>query len=280
MGLRQMSQDDYVAYVRSHLPKRYLQWIFKKSARGPRVEVLAGFLYTYEEAMVNGFDTSHGAIDYRVKRGTVLLAPHSGWLMSTFEEAPAGRLFSRDWAFGTNPNERHIKPADEGPTKDQEQFSGGGYMLQLVDPATGLYSQFCHLDEVLVPKTPFECKITPQGVLPSPKLRMLPGEFNNRNAVWVEAGEPIATSGISGCGWGKSSYSYVSLTETRAPNFSNIWIPHWSDPHAHHLMGMRHPFTRQMAIIDPFGNYGTRELYDTSDIGRPGRYHPSLWLAS
>lgn len=279
-----LSDHEFRRYVINHPPQAFLTWMFEVP-----VTHLSGFLYTRQEIAVNGYEMSepevddvldpnaHASNDFGAPRGTTVLAPHSGWMIATFSEVPMNRSISYQAALDANPQEQDIQPHRGSMTAKQAQYGGCGLIAQITEPTSRWTSQLCHLDRLLV-KAPFECTVTATGVSPTTKLRMHLHELNEHNALWVEAGQPIATSGISGCGWGRPSYSYVTFSATKAPNFTNVALSRWSNPHVHHMFGLRHQVSRTMAPLDTLGHYGTRDDYNFERRLQRGRKHHSLWV--
>lgn len=156
----------------------------------------------------------------------------------------------------------------------------------------GRYTQYAHVDWVN-PRIPYHAPketIDEQGrltgdLLHSPMLRTSVGEYRKSGAAaFMRAGEVIAETGMTGCGWGQRCYDFARFDEDGRPDFRGTNYPYYSSPHLHFLVGGRRaPKTRELKRFDPFGIEGNAAAgYPPSrsqwHVRMSAAKHQPLWL--
>lgn len=259
---------DWIHRARTKPPPPFLEWPFEK---GVEVRTLSGFQYTQQESDIHGEKLEHNGVDLEVPRCTPVLAPCSGFALATYGECKTKRRLNLDTALWLNPRERNIRPEDSHT--DLPLWSGPGLIIQIVRP-DGTFVQLTHFNELGRQIPYFQPVVQTDDLLPSPALR-LPMRKYRKAAVWVNAGEFIGYSGMTGCGWGEAScFSYQR--EVDPPVFTDTPYTYWSNPHLHlAVLSKRAWLTRNAIAFCPYGIGGTVEQYPHDAILRFGKR--SLW---
>jgi murein DD-endopeptidase MepM/ murein hydrolase activator NlpD len=242
--------------------------------------ISAGFEYDSKEKATHGVQ-KHQAIDFDVPRGTTVYAPTDGYYVATFgeilleEESGIPRLVSVKKAKAGNPYSEELRP----PAKNGEwPIWFGGLFIQGWHK-NGMYTQYGHLDWVdpLIPYYPPSAHET--NLLYSEVLKIDPHEYKKPEvAVFLKAGTPIATTGMTGMGWGPRSFDFAALDKNERPDFSTAQYTHYTSPHLHFaIFGPRDSSGEPTEYFDPFGVYGTLSDAYPTKLSDWKKFKTSLW---
>lgn len=274
---------------------------------GVEPSVGAGYHYSPSQKTVLGGDLPHQAIDYDLPPNTLVFAPAAGWAVCTFGEArqllPDGTpyMMSPREALERDPSLRHIQPPDGADPDEPLPVFFGSYAAQIWHPDNGLYTQFAHFNWVPKSVPYYSFTFTDTGdraysqVLRAPVESYQPGSVKWHQsglAKWVNAGDLIGITGMTGCGWGRPSIEFAAICPDGRPDFRLADYPYWTDPHLHHMvLGARDetPLAESgylgdvTVFYDPHARYSDNPAdYPTarSQWHRtpPGAPHHSLWL--
>lgn len=203
-----------------------------------------GWYYSREERSIHRL-RKHWGIDFRLARGTPILAAHDGFALAGYQHA------LRLWR--GKPLMYQGKPVGFGM----------GYYVVIWTPARKRGSLSCHLERIS-PRLPFT---KPKGRFPNlgSKLGALPPVEFVRRGRFVRAGEVIGWCGDQGCTWGYSDYPRRPNPHTH-PSFDGV--------HLHFEVFRKYANGVRYGFVDPFGLYRTFERYPRRVTARPG----ALWL--
>ncbi|MDP4038640.1 MAG: hypothetical protein Q8P54_01570 [bacterium] len=279
---------DKKSEITTSVPEPFLGPVFR-----PGVEpvIATGFNYRREEIDLHGVK-KHGAIDMDVSRGTEILAAADGYYIATYGEKlmrnddGSPRKLDMEQAHKANPHNKDLNPPEgEGPW----DVYFGSFVVQGWH-GNGRYTQYVHVDWVN-PKIPY---YRPQEVRDeegnktgdlkfSEMLRATVDEYRSI-AVYIKAGEVIAVTGMTGCGWGKRCYDFAKFDSGKRPDFRDVNYTYYTEPHLHFVVtGRRAPYNRNARAFDPFGIYrqvndGYPESRSEWSVKQKAAKHSPLWL--
>ncbi|MBI5466465.1 MAG: M23 family metallopeptidase [Candidatus Kerfeldbacteria bacterium] len=219
---------------------RYLHLPF----RGSRFFVEEGWYYSAEEHGIHHYK-KHGGIDFRLRRGTSILAAHSGYALASYQHN-IRRYRGRDLMYQGKP-----------------VGFGLGYLVVIWNPGLKRGTLYGHLQKA----SPALPHVRPTGKFPNLKSRLFslrPSEFVRRGKR-VRAGQVIGWCGDQGCTWGYSDYP-------RRPD--PRYFPSWDGAHLHFEEFGKPAAGRRVDWRDPFGVYGFFKQYPR----RVRRAKLSLWI--
>lgn len=230
----------------------YIQPFLYMPFKRQTYKVTEGWRYSQAEQKITGL-VGHGGIDFKLPRGTGVLAAAPGWAISSY----FGYFLKKEG-----------KPVFY---KNKPLGFGLGYFVQIYHPETKLYSAYGHLEkiaEVIRFHQPrrIRANVWPVGhkILPEnlPKYKW---------ATWVERGQVIGFVGDSGLAWG-----YEDFPQRPDPRK----FPSWDEVHLHFEVFKRVGNRKKKQYFDPFGIKG--EGKDYPDFFRKGKQlgvkSPVLWI--
>lgn len=254
--------------------------------------ITIGFKYTEQEAAIRGA-VQHNGIDIAAPRGTKIFAPADGYYVCAYKEVMVIKYgqphrISYMNALRTDPLATDINAPDPF---EKLRIYRGGLVLQGWHN-NGRYTQYWHLDWVnpripyVPPHEEYDALGQKTGNLLAPRVLLAPvAEYLKPGvAAFVRAGELIAVTGASGCGWGSRCYDFARFDPAGRPDFRGARYYHYTEPHLHFaVLSQIMPRSRQFRAYDPFG------IYDVVTAGYPAHMrqwpermpaavHDPLWL--
>lgn len=216
-----------------------------------RHEITEGWIYTDEERKIHGF-SDHRAVDIHLPYGSPVIAPVSGFAMSSYHNAL-------------------IQPEGRPPRTYQGELVlfGLGYFVQIyvpreVAPPFGRFVQLAHLSQIDA-YIPFS-QPNQRGDNWDPTNHQVPASQieGHPKFVWVEKGQPIGKIGFSGLALGiQKEY------EPGSPRPSEFEVKSWDEPHIHLEEFWRDRDGNKVARRDPYAIYETAENYPSSTRQKP-----------
>lgn len=199
-------------------------------------EITEGWFYSDEEKAIHGF-TTHGAIDFKLERGTPVLAAAEGLAVSSY--------FS------------YLLKKEGKPLlyNDKPMGFGLGYFVQIYHSQQDLFTTYAHLERV-ADEIKFHASrghgdyIWPVGHKVDPSK--LP---RYRWGTKVERGQVVGYVGDSGITWGYVDYP-------RRPDPEKF--PSWDEVHLHFEVFRRVGVRKKKKMFDPYGIQGKTEDYPDS----------------
>lgn len=216
-------------------------------------EVAEGWIYSAEERAIHGRDKHHG-IDYRLPKGTPVLASANGWAISSY------------YGFQVK------KEGKDVIYKGKRVGLGYGYFVQIYHPDTKLYTLYGHLERI-ADGIKFHNPRRSGDVWWPVGNKVLGGNRlkNYKHKTTVEKGQAVGYVGDSGLTWG-----YEDFPER--PDHEKF--PSWDETHLHFEVFERYGSEKRKRLIDPYGIKGRATDYpNSSERGnKMGVEGPVLWV--
>jgi len=211
-------------------------------------DITEGWRYSRNEHAIHGH-RGHAGIDFAVPYGTPVVAPCSGFAISSY------------FSFPILEDSKELKLLDGKPI-----YFGLGYFVQIYNPEVQRFFQLGHLADI-DPDIPFSLPVYESSAdrwSPTKHDLLISEILNPRNAnvVLVETGQPLGSVGYSGLRWGYDDYEEGSK---RPVVIDPVGRVSWDEPHLHTSDyyrkndGTRAPF----AWRDGLSNYLTWSRYPT-----------------
>ncbi len=226
--------------------KRYLTLPFLSSTG--QYQITEGWMYSKAEKAIHGARV-HGAVDFHVPYGTIVVAPCDGLAISSYHSFP-------------------IK-VENGQTKQldgKDIYFGLGYFVQIYVSEIGRYVQLGHLSEI-DDSIPFGIPKLEKGVWNPTNHILKPEEMeNNPIIVKVQKGQILGRVGFSGLRWGYDDYQE---TASRPVLLDISSFTSYDEPHLHFEEMGRDDEGKKGWQRDPYDIYLTARNYPTLTRGRP-----------
>lgn len=237
----------------------YLTLPFRKKDLSMPYEITEGWIYSAPELKIHKQNLIHAGIDYHVPYGTIVVAPVDGYAISSYHTSRVKDSSEKDKFYQGRPVNL-----------------GLGYFVRIYVPSVNRVVEMAHLSDIDL-NIPFSMpERTEDGWKPT-NHDLKPDEWaNSPFAVFVKRGTPIGKVGYSGLTWGYEEYQEGAK---RPVQIDTTKFNSWDEPHLHFDEFARNPKTNELSYQrDPYGIYGTFDLYPTEGNKRPLGKDPLFFL--